>query len=176
HRGYPNAALVGFAAAHAIVTLLAGDENEENGRAPAGLWAGPVVAALLVGALLLAIARAEEMPPAERLALDGKVWWIWPAVVLAIALAGQMVALSVFARRPAGYLAAALVAALLLLLLWLRFPRYASLMAPLAAGFTTALLLLLVASGVQAFRPGTRAAGGGVQAFRGSGPEEYSSE
>src|SRR5207237_402110 len=107
-----------------------------------GLWAGPVMAALLVGALLLAIARAEEMRPAERLALDGKVWWIWPAVILATALAGQMVALTVFARRPVGYLGAALVAAALLLLLGLRFPRYAPLMTPLAAGFVTALLLL----------------------------------
>jgi hypothetical protein len=151
HRGYPNAALAGFGAAYAVVTLLAGSDDGEEGGPGAGLWAGPVMAALLAGAVLLAIARADEMRPAERLALDGKVWWFWPTVVLAIVLAGQMVALTVFARRPAGYLGAALVAALLLFLLWLRFPRYAPLMAPLAAGFVTALLLLVGRSGVQAF-------------------------
>jgi hypothetical protein len=169
YRGYPNAALVGFGAGHAIVTLLVGSDHGAEGRAQPGLWAGPVVAALLVGAVLLAIARAEEMRPAERLALDGKVWWVWPTVVLAIALAGQMVALSVFARRPAGYLGAGLVAALLLFLLGLRFPRYAALLAPLAAGFVTALILLVGCTGVQAFRYS------GVQAFRRSGAEEYSS-
>jgi hypothetical protein len=37
-----------------------------------------------------------------------------------------------------------LIAGLILVLLWLRFPRYGSLLAPAAAGFVTALLLLLL--------------------------------
>jgi hypothetical protein len=151
YRGYPNAALAGFAAGHAVATLLAVG-GEEEGSARAGLWVGPVVASLLAGAVLLAIARADDMRPAERLALDGKVWWVWPAAVLAIALAGQMVALTVFVRRAGSHLASGIVAGLLLFLLWLRFPRYASLMAPLAAGFVTALLMLVGYSGIQVFR------------------------
>ena len=85
-------------------------------------WAGPVVAAALAGAVLLAIFRAEEISPAERLALDGKVWWAWPTAVVGAVLAGQMVGLSLFSRRGWAPLGAGLVAAVLLLLLWLRFP------------------------------------------------------
>lgn len=153
HRGYPNAALAGFAAGHAVATLLA-VRQEDEGWEPepvrhSGLWAGPVMAALIAGAALLAIFRAGEMRAAERLALDGKVWWAWPAALMAVVLAGQMVGLSLFARRALAPAAAGLVAALLLLLLWLRFPLYAPLLAPAAAGFVTALLLL---PGVQALR------------------------
>src|SRR6266849_6367954 len=113
HRGYPNAALVGFGAGHAIATLLAtgGEEGRSQGsgvRGQQGLWAGPLMAAIVAGAALLAIDRADEMRAAERLALDGKVWWVWPTVVMAAALAGQMVGLSLFARRSGGYLGAGL--------------------------------------------------------------------
>jgi hypothetical protein len=159
HRGYPNAALAGFGAGHAIATLLAGGGEEEvrgegaGVRGQEGLWAGPVMAAIVAGAALLAIDRADDMRAAERLALDGKVWWVWPTVVMAAALAGQMVGLSLFARRAWAGLGAGLVATLLLLLLWLRFPRYAPLMAPPAAGFVTALLVL----------PGVRGQGSGVR-------------
>jgi hypothetical protein len=150
HRGYPSEALVGFGAGHAIATLLVCDGEGDEG-APSGLWAGPVVAALVAGAALLAIIRAGDISSAERLALEGKAWWAWPLAVAATALAGQMVGLSVFARRAWAPAGAGLVAALLLLLLWLRFPRYGALLGPVAAGFVTAWLLLLT-SGVQVFK------------------------
>src|SRR5207245_3500473 len=57
HRGYPNAALVGFGAGHAIATLLATGGEEEGVRGQSGLWAGPVVAAIIAGAALVAIDR-----------------------------------------------------------------------------------------------------------------------
>jgi hypothetical protein len=161
HRGYPDAALVGFAAGHAVAALLAmGAEGwGEIGRPLAhdqrfasvpprrpvplsGLWVGSVTAALLAGAALLAISRSEQLSPAERLVLDGKVYWAWPAALLAAALAGQMIGLTLLARRSWAPVGAGLVAALLLFLLWLRFPRYGPLFVPMAAGFVTALLLL----------------------------------
>jgi hypothetical protein len=55
-----------------------------------------------------------------------------------------MVGLSLFSRRGWAPLGAGLVAAVLLLLLWLRFPRYAPLLGPTAAGFITGVLLLLL--------------------------------
>src|ERR671913_135386 len=58
------------------LVLAAGGEGDEE-REPSGLWAGPMVAAMLAGAVLLAIVRVEDTPSAERLALEGKVWWVW---------------------------------------------------------------------------------------------------
>jgi hypothetical protein len=157
HRGYPTDALVGFGVGHAIVTLLASD-GEGNESEPSGLWAGPVVAALLAGAALLAIIRADDLPSAERLALEGKAWWAWPLAIAATALTGQMVGMSLFARRAWAPVGAGLVAALLLLLLWLRFPRYAALLGPVVAGFVTAFLLLLITERREpAARPGSEA-------------------
>jgi hypothetical protein len=158
-RGDPTTALAGFAVGHAVVTLLAageGDRDHSRDRAgltdPAGLWAGPMVATLLAGAALLAIHRYEDLSPAERLGLAGKVWWVWPAAVLAAALAGQMVGLSLFARRLWAPVGTGAVTAFLLLLLWLRFPRYGPLMAPMAAGFVTALLIAGVQDGLSRAR------------------------
>jgi hypothetical protein len=121
------------------------------------------MAALMAGAALLAISRFEDIRSAERLALEGKVWWAWPMALAAAILAGQMVGLSLFARRSWAPAGGGLVATLPLLLLWLRFPRYASLLVPLAAGFVTALLLLAV-GGRSGQVPAER-----VMAFRRSG-------
>jgi hypothetical protein len=147
HRGYPIDALVGFGAGHAIATLLASD-GKGNESEPSGLWAGPVAAALMTGAALLAIIRVGDISSAERLALEGKAWWAWPLAVGATALAGQMVGLSLFARKAWAPVGAGLVTGLMLLLLWLRFPRYGSMLGPVAAGLVTAFLILLLTSGV----------------------------
>src|SRR5437899_194069 len=95
--------------------------------------APPPVPRLGVG-VALAVARYELFKPPERLAAGEKLWWTFPLIAYGSLLVGQIAARAA-ARAPAArLLVTAALAAAILAVFALRFPRYLPLLPPIGAG------------------------------------------
>ena len=124
---YPNPVLAGVAPGMALVLLLVeGTRGIASRRVPMvpGAAVAVLTATALAGACLLAIARYEELPRAERLAVGMKAWWAFPLAVAAGVTAGQLLLrfLGQLLRRTVGAQVVAILGAgliALLVQLWL---------------------------------------------------------
>jgi hypothetical protein len=162
YRGNPADALFGLALGQAVVALFAAPRRADGTRG--GGWGPvemlPLMTVLLAAGVALAIARYEEFPAAERLALGEKLWWTGPVLVFGSLLVGQIAALALARGATARLLIVAVASAIVLAIFTVSYPRYLPLLPAVGAGYVSGALLAALAASPSG--PGGALLGAGI--------------